>query len=165
LRRGLLLLGLLLSAGSLCARETYQARPSLIPPGSLVLFYFSKGPLSSNPSTRKDLPPDAVLGEQVFGKTCQYGLSVPLSLSLRSSSLSGAIGDGGYRKTIEKMKKDHPELLGLFDVKVDLHITSILGFYRRLCTEVTGQSLIRSDKKIKVLKKNEKKVPPAFLER
>lgn len=111
--------------------------------GGFIVFYNSQGPLSSVLMTRRELPPDAVPAAEVFGKSCQHGLSIPISASLRSQSISGAVGDGGYRRAVENIRREHPDVIGLYDVRVDEHTTSILGIYKRLCVEVTARSLVR----------------------
>jgi len=118
------------------AQESYEASPSFIGMGGLVVFYRTQGPLSFRTLTPKELPPDATIMGEVRGRGCQHGLSVPLSAALRPTSLSGAYGDGGYLKALEDIRRNHPGLTGIVDVKVDLHLLSILGIYRRLCTEI-----------------------------
>ncbi|MBI3298421.1 MAG: hypothetical protein HYZ75_09680 [Elusimicrobia bacterium] len=119
--------------------EGEAARPSLVRPGGFLLFYDSQGPLSFVAPTRRELPPDAVDIGEVRASACQHGLSIPLSLSLRASSISAAAGRGGFERTMEKLKTTHPDLRGVYDVKVDERITSILGVWRRVCAEVTAR--------------------------
>jgi len=161
-----LLAGLCLCAASaaFADREGYQARPGLLRVGGFVLFYNAQGPLSSVPMTRRELPKDALPSAEVFGKSCQHGLSIPLSASLRAQSISGAVGDGGYRKAVEKIRLAHPEVIGLYDVRIDHHTISILGIYKRLCVEVTARSLISRPGRPPAETRDEK-IPPALLER
>lgn len=121
--------------------ESYDARPSFVRPGGIILFFNSKAPLSFETPTRREIPPDAQDIGTVKCKTCQHGVSIPLfgANGSRSSSLSGGAGDGGFEKTLKKLQGERPELRGIYDVKVDLQHTSILGIYRRLCTEVTAR--------------------------
>lgn len=114
-----------------------QSVPGLISTGGYVLFYNAEGPLSFITEGRR--PAGSVALGEVTGKSCQHGLSIPISLSLRSQSVSGAAGDGGYRKTLSQLKKDHPELKGIYDVKVDTQQMTILGVYRRRCTIITAR--------------------------
>lgn len=135
---------LLLACMGAWGRETYEARPGLIPFKGFLLFYHAQGPLSSVLLTRSELPADIRVGRDVFAKSCQHLLAVPLSAQVRAMSVSGAIGDGGYRKAAEIIRKEHPHVTGIFDVRVDRHAISILGIYNRLCTEVTARSLLHA---------------------
>jgi hypothetical protein len=117
-----------------------QAQPRLVPAGGILLFYNSTGPLSFETATPGHLPPGAVrLPGELQGSSCQYALAIPLSASLRATSVSGAKGDGSYEKALGVLRAGHPELSGVYDVKVDLHVTSVLGVFRRLCTEITAR--------------------------
>ena len=116
-----------------------SARPVLVQPGGLLVFYSSEGPLSFTALTPGELPPQAHDAGEVKGRTCQHGLSIPITASLRSTTVSGAAGNGGYRKTLAAILKERPELAGVYDVKVDVQTLSILGFYRRTCTELTAR--------------------------
>lgn len=127
-----------LGAAAGAQEEGADAFPGLLPPGGLVLFYNSSGPLSFVTATRRELPKGAVLLGEVRGRSCQYGISIPLGLSPNATSLSGAAGNGGFKKALEDIQKKDPEVIGIYDVKEDLHLTSILGIFRRLCTEVTA---------------------------
>lgn len=119
--------------------EGEEASPSLARPGGFLLFYDSVGPLSFVTATRRELPADAVDIGEVAASACQHGLSIPLSLSVRASSVSGAAGRGGFEKTLARIKEKHPDLRGLYDVKVDRRITSVFRLWRRTCTEVTAR--------------------------
>jgi len=116
------------------------AVPGLIPAGSFNLFYDSSGPLSFVANTPKDKPTGAPELGLVKGVSCQYGLSVPVTANLRGTSISGAIGNGSFVKALEEIKKKKPELVGIYDVRTDQRIFSILGIYRKLCTEVTARA-------------------------
>lgn len=135
----LVLLCALLAAGPAAAQEgEAEARPGLIPVSGLMLFYNSSGPLSFVSMTRRELPRGAAPLGEVRARSCQYGLSIPLSLNPNSTSVSGAAGDGGFKKALAGLQKERPELAGIYDVKVDNHLISVLGIFRRLCTEVTA---------------------------
>ncbi len=118
----------------------YAARPTLIQPGSyFVLFYQSKGSLSYQPMQGRDLPQKAIVMGNYREKTCQYGLSVPTSPAYNATKISLAIGEGTYFKTLEKIRKKHPELSGLFDIKADAQTTSVLGIFGRQCMVVDAR--------------------------
>ena len=136
----LLLSALLLLAGPVRAQDEgdgTQNVPGMISTGGYVVFYNAEGPLSMITEGRR--PAGSVALGEVTGKSCQHGLSIPLSASLRSQSVSGAAGDGSYRKAVWQIEKDHPGLTGLYDVKVDIRHLSVLGVYRRRCTIVTAR--------------------------
>jgi hypothetical protein len=122
------------------AREHGDLRPGLIRPGGLPIFFDSQGPLAYASLTRSEIPKDAVPAGVVTGESCQYSLSVPLSISLRATSISGAIGNGSFEKIFKKIAEEHPGVRGIYDVKVDLHAISILGIFGKLCTEVTAEA-------------------------
>lgn len=126
---------------SVVAQDTDQstASPDVIPPSGLTLYYNTQGPLSFVSMTPGDLPPNAIPIGEVETYDCQYKLSIPLSLSLRATSVSGVQGNGSFRKAMEGLHRNHPELAGIYDVKVDLHVTSVLGVFQRLCTEISAR--------------------------
>ncbi|MDX6768596.1 MAG: hypothetical protein SF051_03630 [Elusimicrobiota bacterium] len=134
---------LVLLAGPAAAageNEDSAALPSMTSRGSIHLFYQTTGPMSFVAMTPRDVPPDARRLGEVKSVSCQRGLSIPLAASLRATSVTNSYGDGGYAKAMEKMKKAHPDLEGIYDVKVDLEIFSILGgLYRSLCTHLTAR--------------------------
>jgi hypothetical protein len=66
-------------------------------------------------------------------------LAIPISTSILSTTVSGAAGNGGYNKTLAGLLKARPDLAGIYDVKVDVQTLSILGFYRRSCTEILAR--------------------------
>ena len=105
-----------------------------------MLFYKSSGPLSFVTMTPKDRPAGARELGTVKGVSCQHGLSVPIAAQIRATSITGGYGDGSFVKAIEQIKKAQPDMTGLYDVRSDLRIFSILGIYRKLCTEVTARA-------------------------
>lgn len=123
------------------AREghSYEASPGLLRMGGLLLFYNVRAPLSFVAMTPGGLPEGSALVGEVSGRSCQHGLAVPITASLRPTTLSGVGGDGGYEKALAALRKAHPGLAGIYDVKVDLHTISVLGFYRRVCTEILAR--------------------------
>ena len=104
------------------------------------MFFSTEGPLAYRPLTRSEIPKNAVLMGRVSGQSCQFSLAIPLSASARGTSISGAIGNGTYSKIIKQIEKEHAGLRGIYDAKVDLHSTTILGIFGRLCTEIDAQA-------------------------
>ncbi len=132
-------------AAALGENEDDTALPSMTNRGSIHLFYQSVGPMSFVAMTPKDVPADARQLGEVKSVSCQRGVSIPLAASFRATSVSNSYGDGGYRKALELMKKRHPDLEGIYDVKVDLGIFSVLGgLYRSLCTYVTARGFAKA---------------------
>ena len=105
-----------------------------------MLFYKSSGPLSFVTMTPKDRPAGARELGTVVGVSCQHGLSIPIAAQLRATSFSGGYGNGSFAKAIDRITKERPEVAGLYDVRTDLRVFSILGLYRKLCTEVTARA-------------------------
>jgi len=138
-RGGLVALTLLwLAAGAVQGRSPSELQPGLIRPGGLPILFNSEGPLAFTGLTPKQIPRDAVPAGEVSGQSCQYSLAIPLSLSLRSLSISAAAGNGGYTRVLQRIERDHPALRGIYDVKVDLHQVVVLGVFEKFCTEVTA---------------------------
>lgn len=131
---------LLLLAGPAAGRESdeFEGRPSILFPGGLILYQDTSGPLSFGALTPKDRPSGSALLGPVSARSCQHGLALPVTASLRPTTISGARGEGSYRKALTRLAAKYPDLGGILDVKVDMHAVSILGFYRRLCTEVNA---------------------------
>ena len=122
----------------------YEASPGLIFVGYLMVYYDSEGPLSYQTITPWELPKDAIMVGEVTGDSCQHGLSIPIIFSASDRvSISGATGDGSYKKALRDIQRKHPDLDGLFDVKVDIHQLSILTIYSRSCTIVVAQGFKR----------------------
>ena len=124
-----------------CAEE-YEAVPGLIIPGGFTVFFNSQGPLSYETLSPGEIPRDAVDVGKVKCTSCQHGLSFPIttpSLSSRGTNISGAQGNGSFQKALENLKLARPDVRGIYDVKVDYHKISVLGIYKRLCTEVTAR--------------------------
>lgn len=121
-----------------------DAIPNLIPASGIMVFYKSSGPLSFVTMTPKDRPAGARELGTVKGVSCQHGLSIPLAAQLNATSVSGGYGDGSFKKALERIKAAHPETAGIYDVRSDLRVFSILGIYRKLCTEVTARAFAAS---------------------
>lgn len=144
LTAAVLLLTLATGAAARGEGEGDDAVPSLIPAGGIMLFYNSEGPLSFVTMTAKDRPASARDLGTVKGVSCQHGLSVPIAAQFRATNITGGYGDGSFKKALEMIKKEKPDLSGLYDVRTDLRIFSILGIYRKLCTEVTARAFAAS---------------------
>ncbi len=136
----LVLLGLAPLARATGENDEDTAVPGLIPSGSLMLFYDTTGPLSFVAMTPKDKPKNAPELGLVKGVSCQHGLSIPLSADVRGTSITGAVGNGSFVKAINEIKKAKPDVVGIYDVRTDLRVFSILGIYRKLCTEVVARA-------------------------
>ena len=121
--------------------ELYEANPELINVDGYVMFFNTQGPLSYLSSTSGEIPIGATRMGNVHGQSCQHALSLPLTADLktRSAKIGGALGDGGYQQAFEKIKKDHPEIRGIYDVRVDMHEVRILSVYSKLCTDITAR--------------------------
>lgn len=117
----------------------YAARPNILRPGGFLIYLNTESPLSFLSMTPKELPPGSQILGEVAGRSCQHGLSIPLGIPIRAQKISGAKGKGGFNAALKDLHKKHPGLTGIFDVKIDNHIISILGIYRRLCTEITAR--------------------------
>ena len=117
-----------------------DALPGLQPANGMVLFYESSGPLSFPSMTPKDVPDGARKIREVKGRACQRGLSIPIAANFNATNISAYYGNGGYAKAVAQIKKLNPEVLGIYDVRTDVEVFSILGFYRSLCTEVTARA-------------------------
>lgn len=120
-----------------------DAVPNMIPSGGIMLFYKSEGPLSFVTMTPKDVPADARQLGTVKGVSCQHGLSIPIAANIRATNVTGGYGDGSFKKALAQIKKEHPDVAGIYDVRTDLRIFSFLGLYRKLCTEVTARAFAR----------------------
>lgn len=133
-----ILIFLLPTSAAFAERASYEAQLGMISAGGFIVFYNSGGPLSYSTLTRKELPNEVIDIGEVQCRSCQHGISLPLFNS-QPSSISAAQGDGSFQKALMNLARDHPSIRGIYDVKVDLHKLSILGFYRRVCTVVTAR--------------------------
>lgn len=139
-----LLLGGLLATTACSVGPAYKANSGLIFVGTLVVYYDSEGPLSYQTITPWELPRDGIPIGEVMGDSCQHGLSIPIPYSGTDRvSLSGAAGDGSYKKALREIARKHPDVYGLYDVKVDIERLSILTIYSRSCTIVVAQGFKR----------------------
>jgi hypothetical protein len=138
----MLTVGLLL-VGALSAwadDASYEANVGLIAPGGFIVFYNSQGPLSYRTLTFKDLPAGFSLISEVRAENCQHSVNLPLGYLFREGvTLSGAQGNGGFKKAMASLRRDYPDVDGIFDVKIDIHELSILGLYTRECTEIVAR--------------------------
>jgi hypothetical protein len=117
-----------------------DAVPGMQSANGLVLFYESTGPMSFAAMTPKDVPDNARKIKEVRGRACQRGLAIPIAANFNATNVSAYRGDGSYAKALLQIKKDHPEVLGVYDVRTDVEVFSVLGFYRSLCTIVTARA-------------------------
>ncbi|MFI5347752.1 MAG: hypothetical protein ACHQ51_15370 [Elusimicrobiota bacterium] len=122
-----------------------DAVPGMQSPGGLVLFYESAGPMSFAAMTPKDVPENARKIREVRGRACQRGLSVPIAANFNATNISAYRGDGSYAKALLQIKKDHPEVLGVYDVRSDVELFSVLGIYRSVCTIVTARAFAAAE--------------------
>ena len=142
MRRAFFLLFILAVSPAFADWDEADARPGILKPGGWVIFMNSRAPLSFETLSPNQIPKDAVDAGIVFCKSCQHGASVPISVpsgTSRGTSISGAGGNGGFERALANLKQEHPELRGIYDVKVDYQRLSILGIYRKLCVEITAR--------------------------
>ena len=119
---------------------TYNQYPSVVSPSGYFVVYDVQGTLSFEPSTRWELPKNILDQGEVLGQSCAYALSIPLSLALSTTKISGAYGENGYNKAVKNILKAHPDITGIYDVKVDTHIITVLGIFTRQCLELTARA-------------------------
>lgn len=120
--------------------EGETAQPGLLRMGGLNVYSDTTAPLSFVTLTPNEVPEGAVRLGEVTARGCQHGVAVPITASFQPTTISGAGGDGSYAKALAGLKKRRPEIRGLYDVKADFHLLSILGFYRRLCVVITARA-------------------------
>ncbi len=119
---------------------TYTSNPSIVSPSGYFIVYDVQGTLSFEPSTRWELPKDITTIGQVTGQSCAYALSIPIALALTASKVSGAYGENGYNKAVKNILKVHPDISGIYDVKVDTHIITVLGIFTRQCLLLSARA-------------------------
>ena len=136
----LVLLTAALCGGWVQAEDGDNARPTLLPPGGLLLFYGGRGPMSYTMPTPRDVPKNARLLGELSYEDCQQGIFIPIQLSYRATSVSSVFGDASFSRILSNIRKQHPEVDGIFDIRVDRRQFSILGIYRRACTDVVARS-------------------------
>jgi hypothetical protein len=117
-----------------------DAVPGMQSANGLVLFYESAGPMSFAAMTPKDVPENALKIQEVRGTACQRGLSVPIAANFNATNISAYRGNGSYAKALAQIKKERPDVLGIYDVRTDVEVFSVLGIYRSLCTIVTARA-------------------------
>ena len=117
----------------------YDASSGVIRPGGFVLFLNASGPLSYAMLTPGDLPRDARRLGPVRGRGCQFAISTPMINIAGIPRLSVGGGDGGFDKALQNIREQAPDLRGIYDVKIDVHIVGVLTVFQRLCTELTAQ--------------------------
>jgi hypothetical protein len=117
----------------------YEASTGIIRPGGFVLFLSASGPLSYATLTPGDLPGDALRLGPVRGRGCQFAIATPIINIAGIPRLSAGAGSGGFDKALQNIRERYPDLQGLYDVKIDVHMVNILTVFQRLCTEITAQ--------------------------
>jgi hypothetical protein len=120
-----------------------DAVPGLQSASGLVLYYETAAPMSFPSMTPKDVPGDVIRIREVKGRACQRGLTVPIAANFNATNISAYRGNGSYAKAVAAIKQAHPEVIGIYDVRTDVEIFSVLGIYRSLCTEVTARAFAR----------------------
>ncbi len=119
-------------------QASYEASPGLLPAGGFVVFFNAEGPLSYPTLTVAELPKDAISLGTVTGRGCQYGLSIPILTGSSVTRVSGGAGRGGFQKALSDIREQHPQLRGIYDVKVDTHLFSVLTVYSCRCAEISA---------------------------
>jgi hypothetical protein len=128
------------SARAIGEGDEDNAVPGMQPANGLVLFYESSGPMSFSSMTPKDVPAGVRKIREVKGRACQRGLSVPIAANFNATNISAYYGNGSYAKALAQIKTEHPDVVGIYDVRTDVEVFSILGFYRSVCTEVAARA-------------------------
>ncbi len=140
---------ILLGITSLYADDapTYEAHSQIVSTEGGVIWLNVVSPLSYATELPGRLPPNTVPAGFVHGRACQHGLSLPFTIDFQGQSgqVSGAHGDGGYERALRHIKKERPEVQGLYDVQVDQKEVRILSVYSKLCTEVTARAFRRRE--------------------
>lgn len=119
------------------------ARSGLLRMGGFNLGTVADAPLGLLGAVGSELPKGAVRLGELKGRACQYGVGVPYSLNFLST-VNGVGGKGSFEKALAEIKKKQPDAEGLYDLKVDVHITGVLGIFRRQCLELTGRGWKRA---------------------
>ena len=117
----------------------YDASSGVIRPGGFVLFLSASGPLSYATLTPGQLPRDALRLGPVSGRGCQFAIATPLINIAGIPRLSAGAGGGGFDKALQNIRERYPDLQGIYDVKIDIHVVVVLTVFQRLCTEITAQ--------------------------
>ncbi len=127
-----------------CCAPPYVARPQVLTTGTI--FEHASGPTSYQAPAPRDVGRAAPRGT-AYGESCQYGIILPVSLAAvflsppasddvaRIPPLGVVWGEGGYADALARADRD---AMGgrLYDVRADLHVSSVLGVYVRQCVEV-----------------------------
>jgi hypothetical protein len=117
----------------------YEASSGVIRPGSFVLFLSASGPLTYATLTLGDLPRDALRLGPVSGRGCQFAIATPMINIAGIPRLSAGAGGGGFDKALQHIREQYPDLKGIYDVKIDVHMVGLLTVFQRLCIEITAQ--------------------------
>ncbi|MGC1956003.1 MAG: hypothetical protein WA970_26215 [Gammaproteobacteria bacterium] len=81
---------------------------------------------SATPRDMQSHAPDRT----VTGRGCQYGLSLPIRGSSSLTRVSGGAGHGGFQQALSDIRARHSQLRGIYDLKVDHHLFSVLMVFR-----------------------------------
>ena len=139
----LLLAALLLAAGApafAADEDEAAAQSGLMLMGGMNVMTDSEAPLALLGASQKEIPKGAVQLGEVKGRACQNGIAIPISLSLRRTSVTAAGGKGGFARALSEMKKQKPDMEGISDVRVDVQRVSILRVFQRSCLELTARA-------------------------
>ncbi|QQR88671.1 MAG: hypothetical protein IPJ88_10505 [Myxococcales bacterium] len=84
----------------------------------------------------------------LHGEACQYGIGAPVPLGLLDITdghaiivLSASAGNGGFSEALQEIKKAHPEVIALADVRADMSTLAILSVFYKSCVHVHGTGL------------------------
>lgn len=119
--------------------SSWESKPGMLRLSGLILFFGGQGPMSYQLPVSGSAPDGTTPVGEVTGSACQHGLSVPLGLGLRATRVGAGLGLGGYERALADLLSRSPDVKGIYDAKVDDRIFSILGIYRKLCTEITAR--------------------------
>jgi hypothetical protein len=124
------------------------AVPVLPPPSAGTLAQSTTDGIQYRSALPRDVPQKDAKPRIAFGSSCHttltspfsppapfYGSDVALQLLQLRQALQVEVGDAGFARAVEEAKRsvhDAP----LYDVRVDLHTTSVLSVIRRDCLEV-----------------------------
>jgi len=130
---------------ALCSCEPpYVARPRVLTSGTV--FELASGPTSYRAPGPRDVR-RAAPHRNAYGESCQYGVVLPVSLAAavlsapasddvaRIPPLGVVWGKGGYADALAEAHRDAAGGM-LYDVRADIHFSSVLGVYVRKCVEV-----------------------------
>jgi hypothetical protein len=133
------LIAALVAPPAAMGQSGYEASSGVIRPGGFVLFLTASGPLSYATLTPGHLPHDALRLGPISGRGCQFAISTPMITIAGIPRLSAGAGGGGFEKALQNIRERYPDLQGIYDVKIDVHMVAVLTVFQRLCTQITAQ--------------------------